>query len=579
MVSPFQWPSEPSQPARAEAIIVTRPSKLARFSILFSFALAMGCGDDTSGTPPEPDAGGADAAEPDGGEVLCDLQCEHGECELVGALATCVCDPGFRGDACGELDAPDPGSIAFWLDAADPAVLTADGDGHVATFRDKGTQSLDCDLPQTTSETPTVVADGLNGLPVVHFDDGEAQYLTWTGSQAFAGGNRYTMFLVFSVAGSGHTILSGEGAESRMELWRKVTTGDPLAYVHAPDSSGMPAENKLPSEIASSFGWEDGQPHLVTIRRNNSHMSMWIDGRHRFDVPTANAVPLDDELEISLGRGLGAYLAGDVAEVMVFGSAMDHTERREVEAYLGAKWFGAAPEQDITSVVSATIWLDASQSESILASSDVVANWHSLGHAGGGFSQSINLDARPVRVSAALGGLDVVRFDGESTMFMNGVDWGGGHLGYGVFAALVPAATGGTLSVLVGHDEGEPGLDLSVLPTAERVQLVHRWPAGPAGGDTTAVNPGSSGEPVLVEALRHDSSNQTLRANGAEQSIFPAQPAINAGTLDFILGAATSPDPTFGFVGDIAELALTTTPVTEQERAAIAELLEAKWGL
>jgi hypothetical protein len=535
--------------------------------------LAAACGGGDPASLPDadlPDGHVPDGHVPDAAPTCDDIACVHGACALADGLPTCACDPGFAGDACDALDAPDPSDVAFWLDAADAASIETDDEARVTSWRDKSDFAVESDVPEEDEEKPTVLLDGLNGLPVVRFDNDLSQNCRWNGVTAFTDGNRYTMFIVFTVSDKGHAILSGSGGGSSIDLWRPNTETDPIAYRHNPADGD-------PSVVESSFGWEPGSPHLLTVRRSDTDMTIWVDGKHRVDVPAENTVKINSAIELNIGPGAGSYFDGDYAELIVVSGSLDLAERRKVEAYLGAKWFGAAPEPDITTFVSASIWLDASESDSVLHANGLVANWMNRGHAGGYFTQNLGDETRPEIVAGGLNGRDVVRFDGDDSLWRSGVEWTS-DTAYDAYAVLVPADMGGTLTAFVALDGDDPGVRLNVLPGAGLIEFIHRWPASAAGGDNASLSVGGFGEPILVQLQRRPQM-QIIYVGSEARIVAPEEDAIDAASLDFVLGAESALDPEFGFVGDIGELIFVQSQTSLAERLAVVDALREKWGL
>jgi hypothetical protein len=543
--------------------------------------LAAGCGGD--GSPVQPDADAAlpdaalldavapDAVAPDAGPSCDDVACEHGTCSVTEGEATCTCDPGYRGDACDELDAPDVTDVWFWIDAADLASMETDTEGRVQSWRDKGPAEHNSNFAEDEAEWPTLVPEALNGLPVVRFDTAESQYARWQADEDFTWESRYTIFMVFNASGPESAILSCIGSGNRLDLWTKSTGSQPLAFRHTPAGEDH-------SEVESSFGWEPGAPRLVTVSRSHDYMSIWVDGRHRVDVPVTNTSSASTS-SLYIGPGLASYFDGDVAELIIAGE-VNLPRRRRIENYLGAKWFGAAPETDVTTLVSASVWLDASASaNSLQHASGVVGAWINRGHAGGEFSANIEVETRPQVVSGGLNGRDVVHFDGDDSLWRNGVEWVGSTL-YEAYAVIVPAATGGTLTAFAALDDGDPGIRLDVLPTAGLAEFIHRWPADSGGGDVASLDVGGFGEPILVELRRRHPQTQEIHVGGDHHIIGPvAQDSIDAASLDFVLGAESATGPAYGFVGDIGELIFVQGQTSLEERLAMRAALREKWGL
>src|SRR5690606_6259352 len=148
---------------------------------------------------------------------------------------------------------------------------------------------------------PSFVPGALNGLPVVRFDGNDR--IDWNDVDALTNETEYTMFMVVSTVLNGGTFLSGsDNGANQVE----VATGDgTIEFVHDPGT---------PSSVSSSHGWSHVDAHIVTVRRTTNRMSVWVDGRHRFDADAADAAALGADLTFTAGSGPTGHLHGDIGE-------------------------------------------------------------------------------------------------------------------------------------------------------------------------------------------------------------------------------------------------------------------------
>lgn len=576
------------------------------WALALSMAVVCGCGSSSNppadaGTDASADAG--DDAGPDSGsgcapgtqdangDGTCqpdcaNTSCGQGTCALDGTsgLAVCTCDPGYAGAACDGLNAPDTAGVLFWLDAADATSYVADPTtGAVSSWTDEvggivGTPAS----PPTTS--PTLVASALNGRAVMQFD-GVDDAVAWP---AFAGldttsptaPSEYTIFLVMQSAASTGPVLTGNGT-SNNQLFLETTVAG-LQYTHDP-GTGSPSTMTYGAGSYVSSAWSWDAPHIVTIRKKSSEISMWIDGSYRVTYPTADTTPLDESLGLLLGFDGSQPFDGLVAELILAADGLDYDAREAIEDYLGAKWFGAAFPRNPTTFGMTTVWLDASRTSSLTLSADVVMAWANLGLDGGNFQNGGFPTARPTHVAGGLNGHDVVRFDGTDAIALNGIATYDGASGnaYTFAAVVTPPATGGTNTTFLATSGGNPGLRYDLLPSSPGMQYLHRWPAGTTGGDAFAPTFTLTNAHRL-EVSRSGPSYQFQIDDQSSSQAGSSAPTANIGggnALDWLIGGESLSAPTQGLNGDIAELIFMHAVLTAQEELALHQLLADKWGI
>jgi hypothetical protein len=181
----------------------------------------------------------------------------------------------------------------------------------------------------SSGERPTVTANVLNGLPVVRFDGGDQVAASGTYDLS---GKSFTWFVVHvqrATTAYGMVVVyaSNIGYELRHDSnssrYQVVTNG----------GSGV----VVPGIGAPSVG----TPRLATLRFSDpeNQTALWEDGTLAVS-PTDNSTisgSLPKTLHVG-GRTDGYHYNGDVAELVLFDTALSTDDRQKVEGYLAHKW-------------------------------------------------------------------------------------------------------------------------------------------------------------------------------------------------------------------------------------------------
>lgn len=227
--------------------------------------------------------------------------------------------------------------LALWLDATQGVEVDDAGPPHVTVWHDLSPNQYDA-LPVASSFTypPTLVAGAMAQKAVVHFDSSKPDMLrsSWIGP----GGPDLTIFVV----GRGYL-------HSALRFQNNYATV-PLTIFPLDTSQNAAAptfyfyEDVVPGKETALAIPLDGGPAVLeaTWRADAGTAATFVDGKLvEQRLVTDPALPNNQVLCIGgvLPYPGNAYFAnGDLAEAIVYDSALDEGARRAVESYLEDKW-------------------------------------------------------------------------------------------------------------------------------------------------------------------------------------------------------------------------------------------------
>ena len=221
-------------------------------------------------------------------------------------------------------------SPALWLSdtGSDASVWTdLSGNGRNAT-------------QATTASQPAIVANGLNGRQIRRFDGSNdtmtfarfdlSAFTVFAVALRSSGGGTYQTFLqVLQASTTRSAIELGINNDSNYGPLLIGSNGQGTAY----GKGGLLNENS--SRLLSGV-WAGGATD------GPSNYSLWTNG-----VPTAlstsGAIGAASGSSSRIGSvwsngSVGSYLRGDIAEILVYPTALSTTNRQAVESYLRTKW-------------------------------------------------------------------------------------------------------------------------------------------------------------------------------------------------------------------------------------------------
>lgn len=226
-----------------------------------------------------------------------------------------------------------PPVLEAWF-KADAITGLANG-SSVAIWPDSSGHGLSA-LQTVLSQRPTYVTGALNGLPVVRFNGTNNQVLTLNRPVQ----DDFTIFCVFrSTQGlstgnqfyNGAGLVSGAAAGVTNDFGTSLfANGQACAGVGNPDTS-----------ISSIPGYNDGMPHVLTLRRTESsgEVDSYLDGNFvGSQIGNTNSLNASAKLALGAQATLNNFFTGDIAEVLVYSGALPDANRQSEELSLFQKW-------------------------------------------------------------------------------------------------------------------------------------------------------------------------------------------------------------------------------------------------
>ena len=233
---------------------------------------------------------------------------------------------------------PPPGSV-LWLDGTDASTMTLNGLNQLSEWRDK-TGLAEKLVQGNASQQPTFTPNGINGLPVVRLVAANTQTMSTTTN--FTAPST-VLYVARHTGGSNLRLLCGINNNWLLGFWGNQRH---VAYFEGWVNQAGSAPDTLP------------YLYSATIPGPGQNTSFYENGL----LVASNQGGIQGPNGLSLSGEFNEYSNGDIAEILVYNSALNNTARQQAEAYLNAKWFGismpinAIPDNsDVTVAPGATL--------------------------------------------------------------------------------------------------------------------------------------------------------------------------------------------------------------------------------
>ncbi len=219
----------------------------------------------------------------------------------------------------------DIGSLVFWLDADDLPTITKDGSDRVSQWNDKSVNGIN--VTQGTAASKFLWVDGfLNGKAIMRTDGGDI--MTSVFNSALDLRNNYT---IFSVAKT-----------TNIAAIFRILSTDGYAYgTSAPPGFAMHTHFTVKDYITSSAYWNATSFFINSLVLDSSNDAHFYRDGSLFETVTgiAPAIATTTGISIAARDAIPAEnWTGDIAEVIIYNTALSNEDRASVEAYLNAKY-------------------------------------------------------------------------------------------------------------------------------------------------------------------------------------------------------------------------------------------------
>lgn len=253
-------------------------------------------------------------------------------------------------------------SPALWLDASDASTLYtdsglttlvgADGD-PVGGWMDKSGNAKNA-LQSNGTNKPAYRTAVKNGKPIIRFD-GTNDSLSFAASTAyfkFLHASQGTVFLVFQTNPSisnpntlytlldnsalGTNVGYGLYYEDRSSQSRNNTIGSVGGSLATYNFSVTAANDQVPTGTWKCATNKLKGQDATASNRSRFYINASLDSTVNSLTGTNTA---NSTYNLMIGSGQSSfYLNGDIAEILIFSSALEDTDRSSVENYLNTKW-------------------------------------------------------------------------------------------------------------------------------------------------------------------------------------------------------------------------------------------------
>jgi hypothetical protein len=463
--------------------------------------------------------------------------------------------------------------IVLWLDGDDPAGTgTKPADGALTTWKDR-INGLEF-TQSTSSRRPTYDGDGLNGKGILDFTAGSDHQLKASGFDALASNDKHSIFFVVkdeALSNNGHYMTMYSGSNSMIHVTNRGT------YITKSFRSGLriPLSNSGGDLDGSSNALDQYGFYILSITRNAGTHTTFINGVQESQTTSAttNSVPTT-ALDICLSGNLctGARpIDGQMAEIIIYNDALSTTDRGSVETYLSEKW-------GITKYVNypggkhenLVLWYDANDIDGDGKTDDNPSNATSISS---WTDKSVNrnnastYDSAPTYSTNSLNSKNTVSFVRTSVQSLRSArSVSATHLfAVGKFSSTTNAST------LLGFDYTTNRYAFSRFSSSQ-------FYVNTAGGASYSSHTADTNWHVY--SAKVTTSNAHVRRDGSDLTISDTTLAAQTGKM--YLGRRHNDgnyDTELNLGGNIAEVILYSTALSDTDRDAVETYLSNKWNI
>ena len=447
----------------------------------------------------------------------------------------------------------------LWLDAADSSTITESG-GSVSTWADKSGNANDA-TQGSASKQPTIGVPTVNGLNVIKFNDADSQTLSVADDGIFdVFGGSYTIFTVlytdnpgvnqrpfYITSGSGDVNLGNIDSGNVAE---RVTFG----------VNGISAQN---SSVDNTL------PYIAAFVRDGTTITNTFNSDTESTATDASVIDITPtRVDIGSDSDSGAYLSGNIAEILVFDFAMSDIERSVIEDYLDSKW-GNTP--DAPNGYNPVLWLDASDRSTITESDGNISTWADKSGNGNDVTQG-SASLQPTLGTSTQNGLNVIDFDGGNSLTLPS-DLHSIPDGNNTFFAIAKrdTETGSTENIVNMQESGSVRYATIFDSTANQLGAINSNVS-----DFILLSGTSNTDYQIINFIR-DGVQRTLTANGSI-STTDNDGVSEDGVDSAAIGSNAAVSGAF-LTGSIAEVILFDYALSDTQISLMNQYLSNKWGI
>ncbi len=226
-----------------------------------------------------------------------------------------------------------PSNMSLWL-RADSGVI-ADGSGLVSQWFDQSSNTNNASQFAGPLLRPTLLASSINSKPALTFN-GLSNYLQAASSPTLAIPNDISLYVV--------TRIAPLAANGYAHFIGKTLANQPASYdyyVHNGANGTLYRGNgTVSARVLETAIPSFGVPHVMNVVMSGTSVSHFLDGAaNGTGILATNMADAGRPLRIGSRDALDVYMNGEIAEVMIFNSAISTSDRKAIDSYLGFKYF------------------------------------------------------------------------------------------------------------------------------------------------------------------------------------------------------------------------------------------------
>lgn len=502
---------------------------------------------------------------------------------------------GIAVDTCPVTGAPTvAGGLQLWLDASDGATVFTDpycingqypaNASSIGCWKDKsGKKNHATQL--TSANRPSYIKNGQNSNSILRFD-GASDYLTAPSSllNSMSSGTATgsTVFIVAKTTTVQNSSIFNSYADiATQKFGFTAPWGDGNIYWDNGD-------NSVNGRQSVAWGGSTGTTYVWSMNTSGTtSQNIWRNGTN---IATKGSSELTAygttyTLDIGAGGGRANFFAGDIDEILIYNRSLLTKERQMVEYALSNKWNVTLN----TPVTGPQLWLDAADSSTLFTNADCATGGTPANNATigcwkdkSGYGRNAVSGVAPTYKTNIINSLPVIRFNGSSTYLeaptsvLNSMSL---YNASGTTAFIVAKDTTVKASSVISQypDVGNPRYNIH-LPYADGTAY---WDFGniSGGGRISTAWGGSVGTAYVWTFNANGTTSQNIWRNGTNIATNASANTPSFGTsYNFEIGTASRAAGAW-YDGDIGEIILYNTAVSDNDRISTQRYLGAKWGV